>query len=33
MLFENLLKLRQRRLVVGMAIDFVSSIHNLKILF
>ena len=33
MLFENLFKPRQRRLAVGMAIDFVSSIHNLKTLF
>ena len=32
-LFENLFKLRQRRLAVGMVTDFVSSIHNLKTVF
>ena len=32
-LFENLFKLRQLRLVVGMVTDFVSSIHNLKTVF
>ncbi|TVW20276.1 transcription elongation factor GreA, partial [Streptococcus pneumoniae] len=30
MLFENLFKPGQRRLVVCMVTDFVSSIHNLK---
>ncbi|HGL2473699.1 TPA: hypothetical protein ACKCAT_001569, partial [Streptococcus pneumoniae] len=29
-LFETLFKPRQRRLAVGMATDFVSSIYNLK---
>ena len=33
MLFENLFKLRQLHLVVGMVTDFVSLIYNLKTVF
>ncbi|MDS9199267.1 hypothetical protein RLN39_11335, partial [Streptococcus pneumoniae] len=32
-LFENLFKLRQRRLAVCMVTDFVSFIYNLKNMF
>ncbi|AUF84377.1 hypothetical protein SPAR62_0461 [Streptococcus pneumoniae GA40028] len=32
-LFKNFFKPRQRRLVMGMVTDFVSSIHNLKTVF
>ena len=32
-LFENLFKPRQRRFIVDMVTDFVSSIHNLKTVF